>query len=298
MPSPIHSSKAEFSGPTIARTEARLLDMVDDFQLQMCRCTTIARRIRSISSIPIRRLTPVVMQRELEGEDGVLRAEHGAGVAAPEQNLGFYVGGSAWNETDNTMLKSSKVHSWNRMLIYDFGRNEFKSKELLNKDVGRAGASTVYVKDIGKNGILVLLGGYEIPQSTDSGVLKQGKMVGYDELEIHDTKSETWSKQMIVGEIPPSRIDGPPMNKTSHNIFKTGGMTGVILGSKPTSETHILSLPSLNLFEPMAFAEPIVDIDIGSELDLDLVILKYEVADALDIRFTTTSAPIHGAQSK
>jgi hypothetical protein len=104
-----------------------------------------------------------------KGTENLINAERGVGVAAPEQNLGFYIGGAVWNETDNSLLVNQPINyetvpsqPLNSMLIYDFEKNEFTNKTLPNSKVGRIGASAVYVKDIGKRGIIVLMGGIEV----------------------------------------------------------------------------------------------------------------------------------------
>ena len=181
---------------------------------------------------------------------------YGAATEAPDQGLGFFLHGRAdngtngqrWYDGDLTTLVSG-------MMVIDMVHQSTQnvSTSSLKEPQPRTGGLMEYIPNIGKNGVLVAIGGrvYDGKQPLKSA--DTGRLLNFDSVDVYDIASHQqkeggiWYSQRTSGDIPPPRIDScsivasAPDNST-HNIY-------VYSGQDPINKTYyddvyVLSLPS------------------------------------------------------
>ena len=177
------------------------------------------------------------------------RAWGGAVASIPEKRIGYFLGGIVDNRTDTAFTDAPGY----LVLQDNFLNFDSRSNLFVNKTASVLGhialGTLVHIPDMGKDGILVYLGGAEGPSgwvptgSTDGMTLQDLGAVW-----VYDINNSRWYSQKTSGVTPLGRISAcavviPSQDKTSWNIFLHGGGSldneGDVYG-----DTWALSLPS------------------------------------------------------
>ena len=177
------------------------------------------------------------------------RAWGGAAATASESGFGYYLGGIVENRTETTFADApGYLVLQDSFLNFDSGSTSFENKTAT--DLGHlALGNLVHIQEMGKDGILVYLGGVEgpsgwVPKGTTEGMTLRDLGTVW----VYDIKNTRWYSQQTSGDTPKGRISAcavvvPSEDKTSWNIFLHGGGsigdTGDVYG-----DTWVLSLPS------------------------------------------------------
>ena len=177
------------------------------------------------------------------------RAWGGAVATVPEKRTGYFLGGIVENRTDTAFADApGYLVLQDSFLNFDSGSNSFVNKtapELGHVALG----NLVHIPDMGKDGVLIYLGGAEgpsgwVPTDTTDGMTLRD----LGTIWIYDISNTQWYSQKTSGETPDGRISAcavvvPSEDRTSWNIFMHGGGslgdTGSVYG-----DTWVLSLPS------------------------------------------------------
>ena len=177
------------------------------------------------------------------------RSWGGAVASVPEKQIGYFLGGIVENRTDTAFSDApGYLVLQDSFLNFDSSLNSFDN--MTATDLGHAAlGNLVYIPDMGKDGILVYLGGAEgpsgwVPVHTTEGMTLRDLGTVW----VYDIKNTRWYSQQTSGDTPDGRVSAcavvvPSEDKTSWNIFLHGGGslgdTGNVYG-----DTWVLSLPS------------------------------------------------------
>ncbi|KAF8427292.1 hypothetical protein EV426DRAFT_399786 [Tirmania nivea] len=192
--------------------------------------------------------------------DGIHRAWGGAVASVPPKKRGYFLGGIVENRTETTFANAPGYE----YLGDSFLEFDSDSATLSNKTYSTAGASSlgsiglgnlVYIPDMGKEGILVFIGGAEGPSETwvPTGTTKGVILRDMNKVWVHDISNNRWYEQDTTlasgltkgpaGRISACAVVAPASDKTSWNVFVFGGgdldPAGSVYG-----DTWALSLPS------------------------------------------------------
>ncbi|KAK5987941.1 Kelch repeat-containing protein [Cladobotryum mycophilum] len=205
----------------------------------------------------------------LKLSDGVTRyITYGAAVNAPSENKAWYFSGLTSpslgpiykNPSANGSTRASNISSTLITLDMSTQLSEKWSNTTLPGTVrGRANAEVVWVP-VGKQGILVVLGGVTYPEWINSSRKSQNE-TGSEQLDpeymsvidIYDIANNKWYKQPAKnggpGTIPSARTRGcavvaPASDFSSFNIYYYGGYDGLHPVDPFYDEVWVLSLPS------------------------------------------------------
>jgi hypothetical protein len=194
----------------------------------------------------------------------------GAAVNVPSENKAFYFsglkspsGGPIYTntDTDNNTFKAEKVA--NTLITLDMKSPRspnWTTAAIQNDQVkikGRAGAELVWVP-IGKEGILVVLGGVIAPEwiefsrmSSDPEKSEEESPVFMQTIDIYDVEGKKWYQQPTQNGPPGQRAKGCavvayPSDHSSFNIYYYGGYDGLYADQDASfyDDVWVLSLPS------------------------------------------------------
>ena len=187
------------------------------------------------------------------------RAWGGAVASYPDKKVGYFLGGIVENRTDTAFTNAPGYE----YLGDSFLNFDSSSATLSNKTYSTAGASSlgsiglgnlVYISGMGKEGILVFIGGAQGPSEAwvPTGTLNGVQLRDMDVVWIHDIANNRWYEQNTTlgsgtqgptGRISACAVVVPASDETSWNIFVYGGgdldPSGNVYG-----DTWVLSLPS------------------------------------------------------
>ena len=179
----------------------------------------------------------------------IRRSWGGAVTSVPDKKIGYFLGGIVDNRTDTEFSAApGYLLLQDSFLNFDSGLNSFDN--MTATDLGHiALGNLVYIEEMGKDGILVYLGGAEgpsgwVPTDTIDGMTLRDLGTVW----VYDIRNTRWYSQKTSGDTPKGRISACAVvvsseDKTSWNIFLHGGGslgdTGVVYG-----DTWVLSLPS------------------------------------------------------
>lgn len=179
------------------------------------------------------------------------RAWGGAVASVPEKKTGYFLGGIVDNRTDTAFANTPDYYLvlQDSFLDFDSGSSVFVNKTA--PELGHIALGTlVHIPNMGKDGILVYLGGAEgpsgwVPTNTTDGLILRDLGTVW----VYDISNSRWYSQKTSGITPKGRISAcavviPSQDMTSWNIFLHGGgslgsSTGDVYG-----DTWVLSLPS------------------------------------------------------
>ncbi|KAI5463824.1 hypothetical protein BGZ63DRAFT_403091 [Mariannaea sp. PMI_226] len=187
---------------------------------------------------------------------------YGAAVSAPSENKAWYFSGlrspshgpfitNAENDTEKAVQVS------NTLIQLDMSEqlSEVWTNKTLPKSVqGRSNAEVVWVP-VGKEGILVVLGGAVYPEwagyfgaSDNKSASEKQSPKFMSAIDIYDIANDKWYQQPTE-DGPGTRARGcavvaPASDHSSFNIFYYGGFNGVDIKDKFSDEVWVLSLPS------------------------------------------------------
>ncbi|PUU75883.1 hypothetical protein B9Z19DRAFT_304685 [Tuber borchii] len=104
----------------------------------------------------------------LKSSDGrkVPRLSNGANAVVEDRGLAFYYGGRTDNGTSPDTQNSTAINFSNEFYVFDLKNGSARALPMDLVGAGRADAQMIYIPDIGKKGILVLLGGSIKPTGT------------------------------------------------------------------------------------------------------------------------------------
>lgn len=104
----------------------------------------------------------------LRSSDGrkVPRLANGASAVVEDRGLAFYYGGRTDNGTSPDTQNSTAINFSNEFYVFDLKNGSARALPMDLVGAGRADAQMIYIPDIGKKGILVLLGGSIKPTGT------------------------------------------------------------------------------------------------------------------------------------
>lgn len=181
---------------------------------------------------------------------------YGAAAEAPDQGLGFYLHGKSdngsaprkWFDGDSATLMDG-------MMVIDTVRQSAKniSTATLKEKQPRIGGLMQYVANIGRNGLLVALGGRVFDGKQTLTSSDTGRLLSFETVDVFDVASYqqkdggVWYSQSTSGEIPPPRINScsiiasAPDNST-HNIYVFSGQNPI--NSTYYDDLYVLSLPT------------------------------------------------------
>ncbi|KAI9903894.1 hypothetical protein N3K66_000423 [Trichothecium roseum] len=197
------------------------------------------------------------------GDDVTNYVAYGAAVSAPSENKAWYFSGLT-AEDHGEILKAgvSGTQAQNisdRLIQVDM---ETQSAEkwtnlTLGSDVnGRASAEAVWVP-VGKQGILVVLGGVIYPswitsgkESEDPEASKKESPKFMQDIDIYDVESEKWYKQSTK-DGPGARTKGCAVvasasDNSTFNIYYYGGFDGLASLEDYYDDVWVLSLPTFS----------------------------------------------------
>ena len=207
------------------------------------------------------KLNLVTSSWELGAVSGGIHRAWGGAVATDTTNKrGYFLGGIVENRTD-TVFADAPGYEY---LGDSFLNFDSSSATFSNKTYSTAGAQSlgsiglgnlVYIPDMGKEGVLVFIGGAQgpseawVPTGSTSGVTLRDM----NKVWIHDIANNRWYEQDAspapgLTQGPADRISAcavvaPAQDKSSWNIFVFGGgdldPSGAVYG-----DTWVLSLPS------------------------------------------------------
>ncbi|KAI0198936.1 hypothetical protein F4808DRAFT_451714 [Astrocystis sublimbata] len=187
---------------------------------------------------------------------------YGGAANAPSENKAWYFGGSrspSWGPifqpSINGSLNPSEVADTLITLDLSVSQSEkWSNVTLPSKIPGRANPSVVWVP-VGKQGILVVLGGVAYPEystgfgASDNPAQSEKVSPGYmSNIDIYDVESGEWYQQSTSGA-PSQRAVGcavvaSAQDSSSHNIYYYGGFDGLHETTNFFDEVWVLSLPS------------------------------------------------------
>lgn len=189
------------------------------------------------------------------------KPNHGAAAEAVDQSLGFYLNGQIDKGTSaatQNFGNDTTVHLGG-MLVIDLTSQTSKNISTANiTGYGpRVGGCMEYIAPVGKNGILVALGGQLSPKLNLTSNSTDGSLLGFDVVDIFDINSYlentggngTWYSQSTSGDIPQPRIDfctvsASAPDNSSHHIYLYGGRDPI--KSVEYDDVYVLSLPAFN----------------------------------------------------
>jgi len=195
-------------------------------------------------------------------EDMTRYLAYGAAVAAPSENKAWYFSGlraqgfgPIYEPGFNETLTATNVS--NTLITLDMGTQlqETWKNETLPTDIpGRANAEVVWVP-VGKQGILVALGGViypdfssylsKSPNEPQSKAVSPGFMSTID---IYDVASGKWHRQPTTGG--PGQLTrgcavvAPAQDSSSFSIYYYGGYSGLSQTQPFNDDVWVLSIPS------------------------------------------------------
>ncbi|KJZ77946.1 hypothetical protein HIM_02583 [Hirsutella minnesotensis 3608] len=197
-------------------------------------------------------------------DDGVTRyIAYGAAVSAPSENKAWYFSGLT-SPTRGPILSNPGLNKTNRamnvsdtLISLDMTTQVYEkwSNSTLPKEVkGRSNAEVVWVP-VGKQGILVVLGGVTYPEWTSVAHKSENAAASEKEspefmrvIDIYDIAGDKWYKQPTPGS-PGTRSRGcavavPAADRSSFNIYYYGGFDGIHPTKSFYDDVWVLSLPS------------------------------------------------------
>ncbi|TPX18930.1 uncharacterized protein E0L32_011408 [Thyridium curvatum] len=186
---------------------------------------------------------------------------YGAGANAPSENKAWYFSGMhspTFEEFFTVGARPAATNVSNTLITLDMTRQGFErwTNDTLTGGVqGRANPELVWVP-VGKQGILVAIGGVVYPDFLDTSAKSPNKTGSESEspkflstIDIYDVASKNWYQQETTGGPSTGLTRGcavvaPAQDNSSFNIYWYGGYSG-ISGTDPFSdEVWVLSLPS------------------------------------------------------
>ncbi|KMK58332.1 hypothetical protein Y699_03752 [Aspergillus fumigatus Z5] len=197
-------------------------------------------------------------------DTGVTRyVTNGAGVSAPNENLGFYFSGMRGKDWGPIYAddKSANVTS-DCMIKVDMSSmrdNKWSNLSLPAHVPARANGELVWVP-VAESGVLVAIGGVINPatifssdgltsaQQNASKRVSPGLM---ETVSVYDVSGDKWYLQNTTGDIPPQltqfcSIHASAQDGSSHNIYIYGGYDGLSMENTPSDDVYVLSLPSFS----------------------------------------------------
>ncbi|KAL6862826.1 hypothetical protein ACO1O0_003064 [Amphichorda felina] len=197
--------------------------------------------------------------------DGVNRyVAYGAAVSAPSENKAWYFSGMK-SESGGDIYSAdwkNRTHAprnmSNTMIELDMESQiyeKWSEKELPKAVKGRANAEVVWVP-VGKQGILVVLGGVVYPEwagygheSENKDANKKESPVFMRKIDIYDIENEKWYSQETEDGPTETRSRGcavvaPASDYSSFNIYYYGGNDGLNHLDPFSDDVWVLSLPS------------------------------------------------------
>ncbi|OBT40710.1 hypothetical protein VE00_08916 [Pseudogymnoascus sp. WSF 3629] len=190
----------------------------------------------------------------------------GAGVSVPSENKGYYFGGMNSKSHGPVNYPSGNAttdpSTYSRDLISVDMTNQMQevwTNKTINSIVpGRASPEMVWVP-VGKNGVLVVIGGVVDPVFANASFSLTAEKMANSQLKspaflttvsVYDIETSTWYQQATTGfpqntawtqgcTVVASTPDG-----ATHNIYYYGGFDGINLRAPFNDEVWILSLPS------------------------------------------------------
>ncbi|KFZ19739.1 hypothetical protein V502_03486, partial [Pseudogymnoascus sp. VKM F-4520 (FW-2644)] len=198
----------------------------------------------------------------------------GAGVSVPSENKGYYFGGmqarshGPVNYPSGNKTTDPTVYSRD-LISVDMTKQmeEVWTNKTIKSDVpGRASPEIVWVP-VGKNGVLVVVGGVVDPVFANfTFTLDDAKKANsqtnspsfLSTVSVYDIESSTWFQQPTTGApaktawtqgctVVASAPDG-----SSHNIYYYGGFDGISLQAPFNDDVWILSLPAFTWIKAAA----------------------------------------------
>ncbi|RDA87410.1 hypothetical protein CP532_6974 [Ophiocordyceps camponoti-leonardi (nom. inval.)] len=197
------------------------------------------------------------------GEDVSRYLAYGASASAPSENKAWYFSGLA-SPSKGPILSNPSVNGSTRamnvshtLITLDMSvelREKWTNATLPSSVKGRSNAEMVWVP-VGKQGILVVLGGVVYPewasdihQSEDEAASVRESPSFMSDIDIYDVAGNRWYKQTTTGG-PGTRTRGcavvaPAADRSSFNIYYYGGFDGVHPRKPFYDDVWVLSLPS------------------------------------------------------
>ncbi|KAF4592525.1 Galactose oxidase/kelch, beta-propeller [Ophiocordyceps camponoti-floridani] len=202
--------------------------------------------------------------RDARLDQGVTRyLAYGAAASAPSENKAWYFSGLSSpsrgpilsNPSLNGSTRAMNVSNTLVTLDMSVQLGEKWSNDTLPSTVkGRSNAEVVWVP-VGKQGILVVLGGVTYPEwasdihkSDDEAASTRESPAFMRNIDIYDVATGRWYQQPTTGG-PASRARGcavvaPAADRSSFNIYYYGGFDGIHPQSPFHDDVWVLSLPS------------------------------------------------------
>lgn len=185
----------------------------------------------------------------------IVRPYFSAYASVPELKKAYVVGGMVSNDSDTAFLglpTPGFMVLGNSFLELGLARGEFYNSTVVSGLGPIAGASMVTIPEVGKQGIIVLMGG--ITQSTPETWITPSNQnitstLALDHVWVFDIESEKWYKQKTYGKAPPGRMTFcattvKAQDESSYNIIINGGVSAVAGSRLAYADTWLLSLPS------------------------------------------------------
>lgn len=188
---------------------------------------------------------------------------YGAAVSAPSENKAWYFSGLT-SPTQGLITQHSGVNDSTRaekisntLIRLDMEtqlEQKWSNMTLPEKIRGRSNSEVVWVP-VGKQGILVVLGGVVYPEWAADGHKSENETPSKPEsqdfmrvIDIYDVASEEWYQQPTQGG-PGTKARGcavvaPASDFSSFNIYYYGGFDGIHPKREFSDEVWVLSLPS------------------------------------------------------
>ncbi|KAG6028592.1 hypothetical protein E4U41_000632 [Claviceps citrina] len=196
-------------------------------------------------------------------DDGVTRyVAYGAAVNAPSEDKAWYFSGltspTRGPIIQNSANASTKAATISNTLIgLDMAEQleeKWSNTTLPDKIKGRSNAEVVWVP-VGKQGILVVIGGAVYPEWATNGHKSENETASELEspeftrvIDVYDVAGKEWYQQPTQGG-PGARARGcavvaPASDYSSYNIYYYGGFDGIHPSKDYSDEVWVLSLPS------------------------------------------------------
>ncbi|KAH6642567.1 hypothetical protein C7974DRAFT_409113 [Boeremia exigua] len=184
---------------------------------------------------------------------------YGSSTEAPDQGLAFYLHGQTDNGTNTDARLSGDIQILlDGMIVIDLARHTSRNVSTtgMKDPQPRLGGGLQYVPGIGRDGLLVALGGKVLDGTQPVTSQSRGRLLSFDDVDVFDLASytaangnSTWYTQSTSGDIPPARINSCTVlasapDNSSHNIFLYGGWDPTGDSIKYYDDIHVLSLPS------------------------------------------------------
>lgn len=199
------------------------------------------------------------------GDDVNRYVAYGGAASAPSENKAWYFSGltSPTNGEINTLANENNTNFAqkvsDRLITVDMNtQNDEKwTNTTIGDDIdGRANPEVVWVP-VGKEGILVVLGGVTYPHwagtekilnSDDPEASKNESTEFMKVIDVYDIAGDEWYKQPTV-DGPGARTRGCAVvavasDQSSYNIYYYGGFDGINFDEPFSDEVWVLSLPS------------------------------------------------------